>query len=79
MNFKARIKTIYRTSTLLTLISTLFLILSFVLSFDEVNGYFEGGILPVLFWISFILGIELSLASAFLLPKNEIIKTDDSI
>ena len=76
MNFKTRIKTIYRTSSLLTFASTLLLILSFMLSFDEVNGYFESCILPVLFWISFILGIALSLMSVFLIPKNEIIKTD---
>lgn len=79
MNFKTRIKTIYRASTLLTLISTLLLILSFVFFFDEVNGYFESAILPVLFWICFILGIALSLASVLFLPQSKIIKADDSI
>lgn len=79
MDFKTRIKTIYGASALLTLISTLLLTLSFVLSFDEMNGYFEGGILPILFWISFILGIALAFASAFLLQKDKIIKTDNSV
>lgn len=77
MNFKTRIKNIYKGSIILTLTSTLLLILSFTLSFDKINGYFEGGALPILFWISFVLGIALSVVSVFLLPKKEIIKTDD--
>ena len=79
MNYKARIKTIYTISTAATLISTILLTLSFLFSFDEINGYFEGGALPVLFWIGYILGIVLPFISVFLLPKNEIIKTDVSL
>ena len=79
MNFKTTVKRLYKANSLITIISTLLLILSLVMSFDEINGYFEGGIFPVLFWISFVLGIALSVASVLLMPQKEIIKTDVSL
>ena len=79
MNYKSRAKAFYSISIILTLLSILFLTLSFVFSFDELNGYFEDGILPILFWIVFILGMAAPIVSALLLSKNEIIKTDDDI
>lgn len=79
MNFKHLVKTINRIISLLTLASIALLTMSFVFSFDAVNGYFKGGTLPILFWISFALGIILSLASAFAINKNQVIKTENAI
>ncbi len=79
MNYKKLIKKFYLVSISLTLLTALFLTLSFVTSFDNVNGYFNEGILPILFRITLIAGVLLAIGSAFFIPKKEIIKTDDSI
>lgn len=79
MDFKYRVKTIHKIASFLTLASIALLSASFILSFDAVNGYFKDGALPIIFWIVFVLGAILSLASAFAINKNQIIKTDNSI
>lgn len=75
MDFKHLVKIIYRTLSLITLASVVFLLVSFISSFDMVNGYFIKGILPTLFEIFFILGIILSLTVIVPLRKGEIVKT----
>lgn len=79
MDFKYRVKTIHKAISLVTLASIVLLTVSFIFSFDAVNGYFNKGVLPVLFWIVFALGIILSLASVFAFRKDAIIKTDNNI
>lgn len=79
MNFKSIIKTVYTGASLVTVASIILLTLSFTNSFDALNGYFNSGILPILFWIAFITGIVISLVSAFAIRKNEIIKTEDPV
>lgn len=78
MDFKHLTKTIHRAIFLLTLLSTGLLLMSFLFTFDAVNGYFINGILPTLFKIVFVLGIIFSLVSAFAFCKQEIIKTDNN-
>ena len=79
MNFKKLTKTLYITVTVLTALSTLSLLASFMFAFDMTNGYFTNGFLPVIFKIVFILGTVLSLASAFAFDKHKIIKTDNTV
>ena len=79
MDLKNITKTIYRISLLLTLISTAFLLTSFALSFDMVNGYFVSGALPTLFIIFFALGFVIPLVSIIMLRKLGTIKTDNNI
>ena len=78
MDFKHTTSIIFKTVSILTLASTVLLLLCFVFSFDVVNGYFADGLLPVLFEIVFVLGIIISLASAFAFDKHKIIKTSNS-
>ena len=78
MDFKRLIKNIHLSTSLITLISIVLLTLSFVFSFDAKNGYFVDGILPIMFQIFFVLGIILSLACAFAIKKDKIIKTENT-
>ena len=75
MDFKHLVKIIYRTLSLITFASVILLLVSFISSFDMVNGYFTKGILPVLFEIFFVLGIILSFTVIIPLRKGEIVKT----
>lgn len=75
MNFKQLTKTIYKSVKIMTILSTVALVLAFKYSFDMVNGYFTGGALPIIFNVCFIFGAIVSLAAAFMLNKNEIIKS----
>ena len=78
MDFKQHTSTTFKVISFLTLASTILLLLSFMFSFDALNGYFTNGLFPVLFEIAFILGIILSLVSAFAFDKHKIIKTSNS-
>ena len=78
MDFKRLIKNIHLSTSLITLISIVLLTLSFIFSFDAKNGYFVDGILPIMFQIFFVLGIILSLACAFAIKKDKIIKTENT-
>lgn len=78
MNFKHLVKITHRATSLLTFITTALLLLSFIFSFDMVNGYFMDGILPIMFNIFFIIGIVASFGCAFTFRKNEIVKTENS-
>lgn len=78
MKFKKNTKNIYIFASALTVASTVLLTLSFALSFDAINGYFTSSALPILFNVCFTAGILFSLASVLLLPRKEIIKTENS-
>lgn len=78
MNFNRLTKIIYIAVTSMTLCSTLALLLSFILSFDSINGYFDDGALPILFKVTFVLGIILSFASPFVFRKCDKIKSGEN-
>lgn len=79
MDFKKLTKALYITVTVLTALSALSLLASFMFAFDMTNGYFTNGFLPVIFKIVFALGAVVSLASAFAFDKHKIIKTDNTV
>ncbi len=79
MDFTRRVKIVHRTISLLTLLATIFLFISFISSFDMINGYFIDGIFPTLFKLSFVLGIVFSLTCIFSLKKQEIIKSNNEL
>lgn len=75
MEFQKLTNIIRKTMICVTITSSILLLLSFMFSFDMINGYFKDGILPILFYVIFIAGILISLASAFLFDKSKIIKS----
>ena len=77
MDFKHRIKIVHRTISLLTLLATALLLVSFISSFDMINGYFIDGVFPTLFKLSFVIGIVLSLTCISSFKKQEIIKSNN--
>lgn len=79
MDFKRRVKIVHRAISLLTLLATIFLFISFISSFDMINGYFIDGIFPTLFKLSFVLGIVFSFACISSLKKQEIIKSSNEL
>ena len=77
MEFKKLTKIIHTAVSILTAISAILLFLSFKFSFDALNGYFTDALLPVLFKLTFALGILLSLSTIPMQSKNKIIKTEN--